>query len=88
MYLDIAYIIEMLGGYLINLEMDHQIVAEQVLWHLQRTKNYMLTYRKSDKLEIIGYLDSDFAGCQNSCRSTSGYVYMLVGGAIAWKSAE
>ena len=29
--------------------------------YLQRTKDYMLTYRKLDKLEIIGYSDSDFA---------------------------
>ena len=26
----------------------------------------MLTYRKSDQLEIIGYFDSDFFGCQDS----------------------
>ena len=32
--------------------------------------------------------DSDFTECQNSRRSTSGYIYMLVGGAISWKSAK
>ena len=56
--------------------------------YLQRTKDFMLTYRKSDKLEIIGYSDSDFAGCQDSRRSTSGYIYMLAGGAISWNSAK
>ena len=39
-------------------------------------------------MEIIGYSDSDFAGCQDSRRSTSGYVYLLGGGAISWKSAK
>ena len=48
----------------------------------------MLTYQKSENLEIIGYSDSDFAGCQDSERSTSGYIFMLVGGAISWKSAK
>ena len=48
----------------------------------------MLTYRRSDSLEIFGYSDSDFAGCQDSKRSTSGYVFMLVGGAISWRSAK
>lgn len=56
--------------------------------YLQKTKNYMLTYRRSDSLEIIGYSDSDFAGCQDSKRSTSGYIYMLAGGAISWRSAK
>ena len=31
------------------------------------------------------YPDSDFAGCQDSKRSTSGYIFMLAGGAISWK---
>ena len=43
---------------------------------------------KSDQLDIIGYSDSDFARCQDSRRSTSSYIYMLVGGAISWKSAK
>ena len=56
--------------------------------YLQRTKDFMLTYKKLDQLEIIGYSDSYFAGCQDSRRSTSGYIYMLAGGAISWKSAK
>jgi hypothetical protein len=48
----------------------------------------MLTYRRSDKLEVIGYTDSDFAGCVDSLKSTSGYIFMLVGGAISWRSAK
>ena len=48
----------------------------------------MLTYQKSDNLEIIWYTDSNFTGCQDSRKSTSGYVYMLAGGAISWRSAK
>ena len=48
----------------------------------------MLTCRKSDQLEIIGYSDSDFAGCQDSRKSTLGYIYLLAGGAVSWKSAK
>ena len=60
---DIAYIVGMLGRYLSNSGKDHWIVAKQVMRYLQRTKDYMLTYRKPDQLEIIGYSDSDFDGC-------------------------
>jgi len=48
----------------------------------------MLTYRKLDHLEVIGYSDSDYVGCVDSRKSTFGYVYLLVGGAISWKSAK
>jgi hypothetical protein len=44
----------------------------------------MLTYERSDSLEIIGYLDSDFAGCLDTDRFTSGYVFKLAGEAISW----
>ena len=56
--------------------------------YLQRKKDYMLTYRKLDQLEIIGYSDSDFAGCRDSMKSTSGYIYLLAGGAISWKNVK
>ena len=39
-------------------------------------------------MEIIGYSDSDYAGCQDSMQSTSGYIYLLAGGAISWRSAK
>ena len=48
----------------------------------------MLTYRRSSHLEIVGYSDSDFAGCLDSRKSTSGYIFMLAGGADSWKSAK
>ena len=85
---DLAFIVNMLGRYLSNPGMDHWKAAKRVMRYLQRTKDYMLTYRKSDHLEIIGYSDSDFAGCQDSRRSTSGYVFLLAGGAISWRSAK
>jgi hypothetical protein len=48
----------------------------------------MLTYERSDSLEIVGYSDSDFAGCLDTDRSTSGYVFKLAGGAISWSSSK
>jgi hypothetical protein len=58
------------------------------LRYLQETKNYMLTFRKLDNLEVIGYSDFDFSGCVDSKKSTSGYIFMFVGGPISWKSAK
>ena len=85
---DIAYVTGMLGRYLSNLGVDHWKSAKRVLRYLQRIKDYMLTYQRSDKLEIVRYVDSDFAECQDSMKSTSSYIYLLVGGAVSWKSAK
>nr|CAN83744.1 hypothetical protein VITISV_025954 [Vitis vinifera] len=48
----------------------------------------MLMYRRTDNLEVIGYSDSDYAGCIDSRKSTSRYVFMLAGGAVSWRSAK
>ena len=85
---DLAYITGMLGRYLSNPGLDHWKAVKRVLRYLQRTKGHMLVYRKSEKLEVIGFSDSDFTGCQDSMSSTSGYVFLLAGGAISWKSAK
>ncbi|RDY09397.1 hypothetical protein CR513_06227, partial [Mucuna pruriens] len=63
----------------------HWKTVRRVIRYLRRTKGHMLTYRKFEDLEIIGYSNSNFAGCQDSKRSTSEYIYMLAGGAISWK---
>ena len=43
----------------------------------------MLTYKRTDNLEIIGYSDSDYAGCKDTRKFTSGYI--LSDGPISWK---
>ena len=69
--------------------MDHWRAANKVFrYFLQGTKDHMLAYRRSDYLELFGYSDSDFAGCVDTRKSTFGYVFILVGGAVSWKSAK
>ena len=55
---------------------------------MQGTENLMLTYKRSDNLEVVGYSDADFAGCVDTKKSTSGYIFTLAGGAISWKSSK
>ena len=48
----------------------------------------MFVYRRADNLEVVGYLDFDFGSCSDDCKSTSGYIFMLAGEAISWKSVK
>jgi hypothetical protein len=48
----------------------------------------MLTFKRSDHLKVISYSNLDFAGCVDNRKSTFGYLFLLVGGAISWKSAK
>ncbi|RVX10980.1 Retrovirus-related Pol polyprotein from transposon TNT 1-94 [Vitis vinifera] len=66
-----------------SLMYDHWKTAKKVMRYLQGTKDYKLMYRRTNNLEVVGYSDSDFAGCVDSRKSTSGYIFILVGGAIS-----
>jgi hypothetical protein len=46
----------------------------------------MLSYKRSNSLQIVGYSDSNYAG--DDRKSTSGYIFTLVGGAVSWKSSK
>ena len=85
---DIAFAVGMLGRYQSNPGMDHWRAAKKVMRYLKGTKDYMLKYRRTENLEVVGYSDSDFAGCVDSRKSTSGYIFMLAGGAVSWRSAK
>ena len=59
---DLAFVTGMLGRYQSNPGQAHWIMVKKALCYVQGTKGLMLTYRKSDSLEIEGYSDADFAG--------------------------
>ena len=85
---DIAFAISVLGRYLSKPGVGHWQAAKRVMRYLQGTRDYLLTFKRSDHLEVIGYSDSDYGGCPDDYKSTSGYVFMLAGGAISWKSVK
>ena len=85
---DIAFAVNALGRYLSNPGLNHWKAVKKVMRYLQGTKDYMLTYKRSDQLEVTGYSDSDFAGCLDDRKSTSGFIFMIAGGAVSWKSVK
>jgi hypothetical protein len=78
----------MLGRYQKSPDISHWNKIKKALKYIQDINDLMLTYERSDNLEIVGYSDLDFAGCLNTDRSTSGYVFKLAGGAISWSSSK
>ena len=85
---DIAYAFGVLGRYQSNPGMDHWRAVKKVMRYLQGTKNYMLMYRQTNNLDLVGYSDADFAGCVDSRKSTSGYIFIMAGGTVSWRSVK
>ena len=51
--------------------MNHWVATKKVMRYLQKTKDYMLVYRKVDDLEIVGYTNFDFVGCRDDMKFIS-----------------
>jgi hypothetical protein len=85
---DLAFITGVLGRYQDNPGMEHWKMVKKDLRYVQGTKCLILTYKRSDSLEIRGYSDADFAGDKDDRKSTTGYVFTLAGGAISWRSSK
>ncbi|KAL5540896.1 hypothetical protein UlMin_043288 [Ulmus minor] len=84
----INFAVQMLGRYQSNQRLDHWKAAKKVLRYLQGTKDHMLTYRRSSHLKVIRCSDSEYVECVDTKKSTFGYLFLLDGGAILWKSAK
>lgn len=81
-----AFVTGMLDRFQSNPGLDHWKSSKKALRYLQDTKDYMLTYKRPKNLEVVGYSDADLAGCVDSKKSTSGYIFTLAGGAICGKA--
>ena len=69
---DISFAVGMLGRYQSDPGFEYWKAAKKVMRYLQRTKDYMLTYKRSELLEVVSYSNSDYGSCLDSLKSTSG----------------
>jgi hypothetical protein len=67
---DLAFTTGMLGRYQKNPNIDHWKAVKKALRYLQGTKGLMLTYRRSNSLQIVGYANADWGGCRDTLKST------------------
>lgn len=74
---NLAFVTEMLSRYQSNPDLSHLKATKKALCYLQSTKDHMLTYRKIDKLKVLGYSYVNFAGCMDAKKSISGYIFTL-----------
>ena len=56
-----------------------------VLRYLRGTSDHCIIFNGSEG-SVYGYVDADYARDLEKRRSTTGYVFTLVGGAISWTS--
>src|SRR4051794_35301968 len=65
------------------------MTVKGILKYLKRTKDMSLVYGgMEEELAIMGYVDASFDSDPDDHKSQSGYVFMVNGGAVSWRSRK
>lgn len=85
---DIAFAINLLSRYSNEPKLAHWKAIKRVLQYVNETKGLGILYQGKDMPQLKCYVDSDYAACIDTRRSTCGFVISINGGSIIWKSTK
>ena len=77
-----------LSQFLIDLRHVHLIVAKHIMRYLRGIVDYALKYKADQKINLEGYVDSDWVGSAVDRKSTSRCCFSMGSGAISWFSRK
>ena len=84
---DLAFPASLLSRYISKYNTEHWKAAKHLLRYIRGTTDLCLTFNKENSNRIaLGYADADWGGDLDTRRSTTGYIFKVYGGVVAWKS--
>jgi hypothetical protein len=84
---DLAYVLSLISRFMERSTKLHQQAIKRVLRYLKGTAELGIFYKRGEE-KLMAYSDSDYAGDIDDRKSTSGYVFLLGSGAVAWSSKK
>uniref|UniRef100_A0AAV1UWV9 Integrase catalytic domain-containing protein n=1 Tax=Peronospora matthiolae TaxID=2874970 RepID=A0AAV1UWV9_9STRA len=85
---DIAFAVSFVSRFMEKPQEEHWVAVKRIFRYLQGTKMHGICYKPSAKIDFRGYSDADWAGDLADRKSTSGYVFMLLGAPVSWGSKK
>ena len=82
---DLAFAVSVVSQYSSKPNDSHWQAVKRIFRYIKGTLDLQLTFR-GPLTALTGYTDADWAGDQDTRRSTSGFVFNLGSGAISWSS--
>ena len=83
---DLAFAVGVSSRHLENPTEEDVLRVKRIFRYLVGTKGFALRFPARGGEELIGYCDSDFAGDTEERKSTSGYIFLVGGAAVSWRS--
>jgi hypothetical protein len=85
---DLSYAVGAVSRFMQEPHELHWKDAKCILRYVQGTITFGIHYATDSTLYLIGFTDSDWAGDNTDCKSTSGYSLSLGSGPICWSSKK
>ncbi|KAH9656846.1 hypothetical protein KPL70_022833 [Citrus sinensis] len=85
---DLMYVVSLISRFMEALTELHQQVVKRIFRYLKGTTEMGILYKKGCEENLVAFSDSDYAGDLEDRKSTSGYVFKLSFGAVAWSSKK
>ncbi|GJT88074.1 retrovirus-related pol polyprotein from transposon TNT 1-94 [Tanacetum coccineum] len=85
---DVSFSLSMVSRHQQNPGEGHWTAVKNILKYLRNTKDRFLVYGREEELRVIDYCDASWQIDKDDSRSQSGWVFLLNGGAVTWKSLK
>ena len=85
---DVCHAVSLTSRYQSDPGVEHWTAVKNILKYLKRTKEMFLVYGGDEQLVVKGYVDASFDTDPDDSKSQSGYVFILNGGAVSWRSSK
>ncbi|XP_019056987.1 PREDICTED: uncharacterized protein LOC109116286 [Tarenaya hassleriana] len=82
----ILFAVNTLSRFLNCAKKEHWVAAKRVLRYLRGTQTFGIRFSRCEEFGLVGYSDSDWAGCVDDMRSTSGFCFSFGSGCFSWSS--
>ena len=85
---DLSFSVSLFVRFQANPGIEHWNALMHVIGYIKNTLDHGLTYSHDADLSPTAFMDADYGGCRDTCWSTSGYMFMMSGGAVTWSSKQ
>lgn len=85
---DLMFAVSLVSRFMASPTQMHFAVVKRIMRYLRGTLECGIWYKRGERSSLVAYTDSDYVGDMDDSKSTSGYVFMLSGGAVAWSSRK
>ncbi|KAJ0469227.1 putative RNA-directed DNA polymerase [Helianthus annuus] len=85
---DIAYSVNILSQFVSDPRKEHMEAVTRILRYLKATPGQGIYIPKHDGFQLVAYCDADWLGCLTTRRSRTGYILILGGSPVSWKTKK